>query len=87
MVFVEALARGLPCIGRNAFAMPELIEDGVTGAIVDTLDPVVVAQAISQTLANDAIFAEVERRADDVAAKFSWDRSATTVIDIIESSM
>jgi glycosyltransferase involved in cell wall biosynthesis len=87
MVFVEALARGLPCIGRNAFAMPELIEDGVTGAIVDTLDPVVVAQAISQTLANDAIFAEVERRADDVAARFSWDRAAMTVIDIIESSM
>ena len=87
MVFVEALARGLPCIGRNAFAMPELIEDGVTGAIVDTLDPVVVAQAISETLANDAIFAEVERRADDVAAGFSWDRAATRVIDIIDSSM
>ena len=85
MVFVEAMARGLPCIGRRAFAMPELIEDGVTGAIVDTLDPAVVAQAVLNTLANDAIFAEVDRRAAEVAQRFTWERTAATMIDIIDA--
>ena len=34
IVFVEALARGLPCIGRRDFAMPEIIEDGRTGRLL-----------------------------------------------------
>jgi glycosyltransferase involved in cell wall biosynthesis len=85
MVFVEAMARGLPCVGRRAFAMPELIEDGVTGAIVDTLDSAVVAKAISDTLANDEIFVEVHRRAADVAQRFTWEKSAKSIIDIIDA--
>jgi len=85
MVFIEAMARGLPCVGRRAFAMPELIEDGVTGAIVDTLDSAVVAKAISDTLANDEIFVEVHRRAADVAQRFTWEKSAKSIIDIIDA--
>lgn len=86
MVFVEAMTRGLPCVGRRAFAMPELIEDGVTGAIVDTLDPVDLAEVIARTLANDSIYEEVERRAPETAQKFTWDKTAATMIDIITSS-
>jgi glycosyltransferase involved in cell wall biosynthesis len=87
MVFVEALARGLPCIGRRAFAMPELIDDGVTGAIVDSLDPKDVAEAIRRTLASDEIYAEVEGQADQVATRFSWDQTAARVIKIIGDSI
>jgi glycosyltransferase involved in cell wall biosynthesis len=87
MVFIEAMARGLPCIGRRAFAMPELIEDGVTGAIVDTLDPNELAAVIGRTLANDGIYAEVERRADEVAQRFTWDHAAATVIDIVSAHL
>ena len=31
-VFVEAMGYGLPCIGTDCCAMPELIEDGISGA-------------------------------------------------------
>ena len=65
--------------------MPELIEDGVTGAIVDTLDSAVVAKVISDTLANDEIFVEVHRRAADVAQRFTWEKSAKSIIDIIDA--
>jgi glycosyltransferase involved in cell wall biosynthesis len=87
MVFIEAMARGLPCIGRRAFAMPELIDDGVTGAIVDTLDSNDLAAAIGRTLVNDDIYAEVERRADEVAQRFTWDHAAANVIEIISSNL
>lgn len=33
-VFVEAMGHGLPCIGSDCCAMPELIEDGVSGRLV-----------------------------------------------------
>jgi glycosyltransferase involved in cell wall biosynthesis len=39
IVFAEALSAGIPCIGRDAFAMPEIIEDGVTGYLLDGDDP------------------------------------------------
>jgi glycosyltransferase involved in cell wall biosynthesis len=87
MVFVEALARGLPCVGRRAFAMPELIEDGVTGAIVDTLDPVELAAAIVRTLENDSIYEVTRARAVTAADTFSWDRTAATMIDFMSSKV
>ena len=86
VVFIEAMARGLPCIGRNAFAMPELIEPGVTGGLVEVLDPTSLADMIEDVLANDAIYAEVERRAPQVAQRFTWDRTAASVIDFIEKT-
>jgi glycosyltransferase involved in cell wall biosynthesis len=87
IVFVEAMARGLPCIGRRAFAMPELIEDGVTGALVESDDPAALAQAISTTLADDSIFDEVCRRAPLVSEQFSWQRTAQTIRDIVRQSV
>jgi glycosyltransferase involved in cell wall biosynthesis len=40
---VEALACGTPVIARNRGSMPELIEDGLTGFLVDSLDAAVDA--------------------------------------------
>ena len=34
-VFLEAMAHRLPCIGTNHFAVPEIIENDVTGLLVD----------------------------------------------------
>jgi glycosyltransferase involved in cell wall biosynthesis len=40
---VEALACGTPVIARNRGSMPELIDDGVTGFLFDSLDAAVDA--------------------------------------------
>ena len=40
---VEALACGTPVIAFNRGSMPELIDDGVTGFLVDSLDAAVAA--------------------------------------------
>lgn len=33
-VFLEAMGHGLPCIGTSCCAMPEIIDDGITGRLV-----------------------------------------------------
>lgn len=86
IVFVEALARGLPCIGRNAYAMPEIIEDGVTGALVDSDTPEVLAESILRTLTNDSIFEEAARRAPAVAEQFSWSTTAQTILKVVQEA-
>jgi len=46
VVFLEAMAYGLPCIGTNLCAMPEIIEDGKTGFLVPADDSSELAERI-----------------------------------------
>jgi glycosyltransferase involved in cell wall biosynthesis len=46
VVFQEAAAAGLPRIGTNVNAVPELIADGVSGLLVPPRDPAALVRAI-----------------------------------------
>ena len=52
IVFLEAGFWGKPVIGGNAGGVPDAVEDGVTGILVDGLDPVALELAIRQLLDN-----------------------------------
>ena len=80
IVFAEALARGLPCVGRAAFAMPELITPGRNGALVGGDDPGELAEAVAATLADDGVYAAALAGREEVAAHFSWERAAADVL-------
>ncbi len=43
MVVIEALSCGTPVIAWNHGSIPELLDDGVTGFIVDSIDAAVDA--------------------------------------------
>ena len=43
LVMIEAMACGTPIIALNRGAVPEVIEDGITGFVVDDLDAAVAA--------------------------------------------
>jgi glycosyltransferase involved in cell wall biosynthesis len=79
-VFVEAFFHGLPCIGRRAFAMPELIHPGVNGDLVESDNPEELAQRIEAVLANDAIYGNCASAQGTAAARFTWDRAANDVV-------
>jgi glycosyltransferase involved in cell wall biosynthesis len=75
---VEALARGTPVIANDRGSMRELIDHGVTGFLVDSLDGAV-----------DAIrrIGEIDRAAcrEAVIARFSVDRMADRYLDVYRS--
>lgn len=48
IAFLEAMSFGLPVIAARIGAAPEVIDDGVTGFLVDPLDPQAVARRIGQ---------------------------------------
>jgi glycosyltransferase involved in cell wall biosynthesis len=72
---VEALASGTPVIASNRGAMPELIDQGVTGFLVDSVDEAVGAI--------DRI-GEIDRAAcrAAVSARFSVDRMADRYLEL-----
>jgi len=80
IVFREALASGVPVIGRSAFAMPEIIEPGKNGALVKSDDPAELASAVVEVLENSSIREFTARTARDVRERFSWDAVAGRMV-------
>jgi glycosyltransferase involved in cell wall biosynthesis len=87
LVLVEALARGLPCVARDAFAMPEIITPGVSGALITGDDQNELAAAIAAALADDALYESCRQRAPEMAEYFSWERTALEVSDVITRAL
>lgn len=62
LVVIEAMAFGTPVIAWNEGAMPEIVEDGVTGFVVDTLDSAVERVAELGRLDRGKVRQSFERR-------------------------
>jgi glycosyltransferase involved in cell wall biosynthesis len=79
IVFVEALSRGLPCVGRNAFAMPEIIQPGTGGELIDDDDADRLATTIAVSLDDDDLYRRCAAAAAAVRQHYTWQRAAVQV--------
>jgi glycosyltransferase involved in cell wall biosynthesis len=62
LVMVESAARGTPVLAFRSGSVPEVIEDGVTGLIVDDVAEAVAAMPRLLALPRDDVRAGIERR-------------------------
>lgn len=80
IVFAEALCRGLPCVGRDDCAMPEIIDPRTGGRLVRTEEPHELAATIAAALTDDDLYRACARLAPERARHYSWSRAATDVL-------
>lgn len=74
-VFVEAMGNGLPCIGSDCCAMPELIEDGVSGRLVPRGTSEPLADALCELLTDPEQAARMGRAGHErVLQQLTWTR-------------
>jgi glycosyltransferase involved in cell wall biosynthesis len=72
---LEAMAMGLPVIGARIGGMPDNIEAGKTGLLVEPDNASALAQAIAQLLADNELRASMGRAGRQRAiAHFAWER-------------
>ena len=77
----EAQAAGLPVIASRAGALPELVEDGVTGRLVLPMDANALEAALLEVLRDRARFETLAERGREAAReRYSWDRAAKEMI-------
>lgn len=85
IVYAEALANGLPCVGPNRFAVPEMVHHGQTGRLVDSLHPEEIAEAILATLDDDDLYRSTVQAVEQSRQRFRWDRAGRQVVEICRS--
>jgi starch synthase len=74
IAFLEAMFFGVPCIGTNAWAIPEIVAEGETGYLVPIDDEAALAQRMVELLRDPQLAARMgaagRRRAE---RHFTWD--------------
>jgi glycosyltransferase involved in cell wall biosynthesis len=79
IVFLEAMAAGIPCIGSTACAMPEII--GETGSVVPPGNVGRLAGVMYSYLSDDALCADRGRAARErYQQNYGWDRVGERII-------
>ena len=79
----EALARGRPLVATRVGAIPELVQDGVTGLLVPPASPTALAAAVLRLLEAPALAAALGQAGRaHVAAAHGWPRAVAAMASL-----
>lgn len=83
-VILEAQAMELPVVSTRHSGIPEVIQDGFNGLLVEPANESALAQAIAKLLEDSALGAEMGQRGRQIVTeKFDVDRNAKSLLDAI----
>ncbi|MFL5516236.1 MAG: glycosyltransferase family 4 protein, partial [Gemmatimonadales bacterium] len=80
LVFLEAAACGLPSLGGRSGGIPEAIEDGRTGWLVDPRDPRTIAATIIDLLKSPERMRRASEQCLRTAPERTWERVAERIM-------
>jgi glycosyltransferase involved in cell wall biosynthesis len=86
MVLLEALHMGIAVVARRVGGLPEVIQDGVSGSLVDSADPSALTDACVRLLEDSNLRRRLARGGQSrVAERFSAEHTAADVADLYRS--
>lgn len=85
LVALESAACGTPVVAASVGGLKDLIDDGVTGILVNGWDPIDYKNAINQLLMNPLKSTEIAMNAAEKAKKYSWGQTAENLLSIYAS--
>jgi len=81
IVFLEAMANGLPVVAARAAAIPEVVPDGRAGVLVHPADSAALAAALVGLLGDERWRAELGAAGHEHVQQYDWDRVATIFLE------
>jgi D-inositol-3-phosphate glycosyltransferase len=88
LVALEAQASGTPVVAAAVGGLVEVVEDGVTGFLIDGRDPAAFAARIGELLGRPELRERMGAAARERAGQYTWDRSVERLValyDCVES--
>ena len=79
IVNLEAMAAGLPIVATNVGGIPDIVEDGVNGYLVNAKNPDEIADRILMLMQNSEMREKISANNREKAELHTWDRIAGTV--------
>ena len=80
LVFLEAAACGLPSLGGRSGGIPEAIEEGQTGWLVDPRDPRAIAASVIELLGSPERLRRASESCLRTAPERTWERAADRIM-------
>jgi len=84
LVALEAQALGTPVVAASVGGLREIVEDGVTGFLIDGHEPVDYARAIAEVLKDPVRMDEMGEEARRRAGRFTWRRAVDRLAAIYD---
>jgi glycosyltransferase involved in cell wall biosynthesis len=85
LVFIEAMATGLPVLGSEVSAVPEVVTDGVTGVLVPPGDAAALAEGMERLIRDAELRARLSTAGPGIVReRFSLDRMVEETLAIYE---
>lgn len=73
VVLAQAMAAGKPVVAFNASAIPEVVDNGITGTLVDSLDPREYARAVVELLNDKQVMEKYSKNGRQKALEhYDW---------------
>ena len=83
---VEGMNYGVPCIAANRGGMPEIVEHGVSGLVLEETTPDTLADAVVSLLSDTARLERFSEKARlKVKAELNWDKIADKIFGALEA--
>ena len=85
LVMLEALAHGVPVIASRTGGIPEFIEDGRTGFLVEPGDVAALATHIQRLAGNRASIEAMREACRACAARLTWARTVGELVEVYKA--
>ncbi|TGK85315.1 glycosyltransferase family 4 protein [Leptospira bourretii] len=82
LVVLEAIACGLPAVGVDAFALPELIRHGENGYIAKSFDAKGIAQGALEIIRNPDEYAKFSKNSIQIASSHEMEKCVDAMEDV-----
>jgi len=84
-VFLEGQACGTPVIGTNVGGIPDIIQDGFNGLLIQPKNSQAITEAIIKIFSDKNLAQRLTQNAQITVQKFAWSNIVSQVSDLYQT--